>query len=148
MQRFIRGTVDEKIKTAWHRRRDGSRRNAQSQRRRLATRKNQLTDEELRAFFAEAKKQADEAGVAEQPEQVDPRKKSARSLTKPISHGSPAGRAGRAGGGLRKYRRVRLLRPLRQHPPRSRASPRRRTAWRTGHREKVVAGVYASFHRD
>ena len=71
LQRFIRGTVDEKIKQP----------GIDAAMVHVATRnpnggdwqlKNQLTDEELRAFFAEAKKQADEAGVAEQPEEVDP----------------------------------------------------------------------------
>lgn len=71
LQRFIRGVVDQKIT------KDGM----DAAMSHVATRnpnggewqlKNQLTDEELRAFFAEAKKQADEAGVAEQPEAVDP----------------------------------------------------------------------------
>lgn len=71
LRRFIRGVIDEKIKEPGidvamvH----VATRNSQDDDWQL---KNQLTDEELRAFFAEAKKQADEAGVAEQPEQVDP----------------------------------------------------------------------------
>jgi hypothetical protein len=31
-----------------------------------------LTDEELRAFLAEAKKQADDAGIPDQPADIDP----------------------------------------------------------------------------
>lgn len=71
LQRFIRGTVDGTIQQA----------GIDAAMIHVATRnpnggewqlKNRLTDEELRAFFAEAKKQADEAGVAEQPEAVDP----------------------------------------------------------------------------
>jgi hypothetical protein len=71
LQRFIRGSVDEKINQA----------GIDAAMAHVATRnpnggdwqlKNQLTDEDLRAFFAEAKKQADEAGVPEQPEEIDP----------------------------------------------------------------------------
>jgi hypothetical protein len=71
LQRFIRGVIDEKIKEP----------GIDAAMAHVATRnpngkdwqlKDKLTDDELRAFFAEAKKQADEAGVAEQPEAVDP----------------------------------------------------------------------------
>jgi hypothetical protein len=71
LQRFIRGTVDDKIKQP----------GIDAAMSHVAVRnpaggewklKQPLTDEELRAFFAEAKKQADEAGIPEQPEKVDP----------------------------------------------------------------------------
>jgi len=71
LQRFIRGAIDKKINEA----------GIDAAMTHVATRnpsggewqlKNELTDEELRAFFAEAKKQADEAGIPEQPEAIDP----------------------------------------------------------------------------
>lgn len=70
LQRFIRGVVDEKIQQPGI---DAAMAHVADRRpnNQWELRKT-LTDEELRAFFAEAKKQADEAGVPEQPEQIDP----------------------------------------------------------------------------
>jgi hypothetical protein len=70
LQRFIRGSIDEKI----------TKQGIDAAMVHVATRKGggddwqlreKLTDQEIRAFLAEAKKQADEAGIPEQPADVD-----------------------------------------------------------------------------
>jgi hypothetical protein len=69
LQRFIRGSIDEKIPEAG---RDAAMRY-------VATKdgngnwqlRDELTDQEIRDFLAEAKKQADEAGIPDQPADVD-----------------------------------------------------------------------------
>ncbi|MGD9632614.1 MAG: hypothetical protein AB7G28_05875 [Pirellulales bacterium] len=70
LQRFIRGVVDEKIKQPGI---DAAMAHVADRRpnNQWELRKT-LTDDELRAFFAEAKKQADEAGIPEQPAEIDP----------------------------------------------------------------------------
>lgn len=68
--RFMRGAIDKKIQGAGFEAAMGQ----------IAVRdpngvwqlRKQITDEQLRAFFAEAKKQADEAGIPEQPTDIDP----------------------------------------------------------------------------
>jgi hypothetical protein len=70
LQQFIRGAIDEKINEAGI---DAAMahvadRDAQGQWKLRPT----LTDEDLRAFLAEAKKQADAAGIPKQPADIDP----------------------------------------------------------------------------
>jgi hypothetical protein len=70
LQRFIRGAIDEKINEAGI---DAAMvhvadRDANQQ----WQLRQKLTDGELRAFFAEAKKQADAAAIPEQPAEIDP----------------------------------------------------------------------------
>jgi len=70
LQRFIRGKIDEKIDDA----------GVDAAMAHIATRdannnwelRDKLTDDQLRAFIAEAKKQADAAGIPEQPTDIDP----------------------------------------------------------------------------
>ena len=70
LQRFIRGAIDDKINQAGI---DAAMvhvadRDSRGQWKLRRT----LTDEELRAFLAEAKQQADGAGIPEQPAEIDP----------------------------------------------------------------------------
>lgn len=70
LQRFIRGAIDEKIDKAGI---DAAManvadRDANNQWKLRPT----LTDDQLRAFFTEAKKQADAAGIPDQPADIDP----------------------------------------------------------------------------
>lgn len=70
LQRFIRGSIDEKIDKAGI---DAAMahvadRDAQGQWKLRQT----LTDDQLRTFLAEAKKQADAAAIPEQPAEIDP----------------------------------------------------------------------------
>ena len=70
MQRFFRGAIDDKINEA----------GIDAAMAHVADRDPQghwklretLTDDQLRAFLAEAKKQADAAGIPEQPAEIDP----------------------------------------------------------------------------
>jgi hypothetical protein len=69
VQRFFRGAIDEKIGKA----------GIDAAMEHVATREGNnwklretLTDEELRAFLTEAKKQADAAGIPDQPADIDP----------------------------------------------------------------------------
>ena len=69
LQRFIRGSIDEKIDEAGV---DAAMAHVAERRHGNWELKPQLTDDELRAFFTEAKKQADAAGIPEQPTDIDP----------------------------------------------------------------------------
>jgi hypothetical protein len=69
LQRFIRGSIDGDITEE---RMDAAMVHVAERRNGNWELKQQLTDDELRAFFAEAKKQADEAGIPEQPADIDP----------------------------------------------------------------------------
>ncbi len=70
IRRFLRGAIDQKI----------NQQGIDAAMQPVATRrgegdwelKNQVTDDELRAFLAEAKKQADEAEIPEEAEDIDP----------------------------------------------------------------------------
>jgi hypothetical protein len=71
VQRFFRGSIDEKINeagidAAMAHVADRDPANGQWKLRQT------LTDDQLRAFLAEAKKQADAAGIPEQPAEIDP----------------------------------------------------------------------------
>jgi hypothetical protein len=70
LQRFVRGVIDKKIDEQGL---DAAMTHvADRDRQGHWQLKKQLTDEELRAFFAEAKRQADDAGIPAQPAEIDP----------------------------------------------------------------------------
>jgi hypothetical protein len=70
LQRFVRGAIDDKIKRDA---RDAALKHIADRRANGDWRlRDQVTDDELRAFLEAAKAQADEAGIPEQPESIDP----------------------------------------------------------------------------
>jgi len=69
LQRFIRGAIDEKINKAGI---DAAMVHVADREHGQWELRKTLSDEELRAFLAEAKQQADAAGIPEQPAEIDP----------------------------------------------------------------------------
>lgn len=88
VRRFLRGTIDGKI----------DQQGIDAAMSHVADReandnwklRKQVSDEELRAFLAEAKAQADEAGVAEEPEDVDPSDEVKRIVDEVLGDSAPA----------------------------------------------------------
>jgi hypothetical protein len=70
IRRFLRGAIDSKINQQGI---DAAMKHVATQRGKGDWElKNQVTDDELRAFLTEAKKQADAAEIPEEPEEIDP----------------------------------------------------------------------------
>ncbi len=89
LQRFIRGAIDKKIDKAGI---DAAmvhvaERDSRGQWKLRQT----LTDEELRAFLAEAKQQADAAGIPEQPTEIDPSDEIKKIVDEALAEGGPGG---------------------------------------------------------
>jgi hypothetical protein len=86
LQRFIRGSIDEKIDKSQI---DAAMAHVSTRQGDQWRLKEKVTDEELRAFLAEAKKAADEANVPEQPEEVDPSDEVKRIIDEAMMNPAP-----------------------------------------------------------